>query len=190
MQRIAETIKSVPIPAIGPDWHRRILLGCWSARYMPYRIQYLSRYPVTLICVDLTYARQFFQVPGISFNVNQKILMGPLGRGFLEDVQAARRQVLLWTVNEPTFMRWGIRHQVDGIITDDPALYKQIREEWEKEHREGSPASQDPASDQLSFPQRFQILLTTFFVVVFGWYLRRKYHLTVERIHFEERKLE
>lgn len=76
MRRIAETINAVPIPTAGPDWHRRIVLGCWSGRYLPMRARHLPRYAVTLICVHLGYARQFLQEPGISFSVNQMVLVG------------------------------------------------------------------------------------------------------------------
>ncbi|KAJ5688536.1 hypothetical protein N7462_002928 [Penicillium macrosclerotiorum] len=189
MQKIAEVVESVPIPAIGPDWHRRIVLGCWSARYLPQRARFLPRYAMTLICVDLSYARQFLQVPRISFNINQKVLMGPLGRGFLEEAKAARRPVYLWTVNAPNLMRWGIRHDVDGIITDDPALFRQVCEEWKKDKANGPDAAQDPELDRLSLGQRAQIWIVTAFILVFGWLLRFKYLPAVERVQFDERKL-
>ncbi|KAJ5657068.1 hypothetical protein N7507_009018 [Penicillium longicatenatum] len=189
MQGIAKAIETVPIPAIGPDWHRRIVLGCWSARYLPPRAKYLPRYEMALICVDLSYARQFLQVPRISFNINQKILMGPLGRGFLEEARAARRKVYLWTVNVPNLMRWGIRHKVDGIITDDPARFQKVCEEWELDQKKGPLASLDPKADRLTFGQRVEILLVAFYVLTFGWFLKRKYLPTVERVHLDERKM-
>ncbi|KAJ5718855.1 uncharacterized protein N7483_009937 [Penicillium malachiteum] len=188
MKTIAETIESVPIPAIGPDWHRRIVLGCWSARFLPPSTQYLPRYAMTLICVDLSYARQFLHVPRISFNVNQQILMGPLGRGFLEEARAARRRVYLWTVNAPNLMRWAIRHQVDGIITDEPERLHEIRENWHKEQSEGSSRTANLDQDRLDFGQRTRVLLVTVLVFVFGWVIRRKYLPTLERVQFEAKR--
>ncbi|KAJ5121737.1 hypothetical protein N7448_002869 [Penicillium atrosanguineum] len=187
MKRIAETIESVPIPAIGPDWHRRVVLGCWSARYLPLCAQYLPRYSMTLICFDLGYARQFLHVPRISFNVNQMVLMGPLGRGFLEEARAAHRHVYLWTVNSPNFMRWAIRHEVDGVITDEPAQFKQICEEWKKERNETG-VIRAPELDQLSVGERLQILAVAAWLVLFGWFLKLKYFPSVERVQFEQRK--
>jgi phosphatidylglycerol phospholipase C len=185
MKRIAETIESVPIPAIGPDWHRRVILGCWSARYLPLRAQYLPRYSMTLICFDLGYARQFLQIPRVFFTVNQLVLMGPLGRGFLEEARAANRRVYLWTVNSPSMMRWAIRHEVDGVITDEPAQFKQLCEGWGKEQRDETA----PDLDQLTVGERLRILLVVVYLLLFGWFLKFKYLPSVERVQFEQRKV-
>lgn len=189
MRRIAETIESVSIPAIGPDWHRRVILGCWSARYLPLRAQYLPRYSMTLICFDLVYARQFLQVPRIFFTVNQMVLMGPLGRGFLEEARAAHRQVYLWTVNSPNLMRWAIRHEVDGVITDEPAQFKQVCEGWEKEQRDETGAIRALELDQLTVGERVRILAVAVYLLLFGWFLKLKYLPSVERVQFEQRKV-
>ncbi|KAJ5278596.1 hypothetical protein N7478_003968 [Penicillium angulare] len=188
MKGIAEAIESVPIPAIGPDWHRRIVLGCWSARYLPPRAQYLPRYSIALICFDLNYARQFLQVPRISFNVNQQVLMGPLGRGFLEEARAAHRRVYLWTVNAPNLMRWAIRHKVDGIITDEPGELQSVCQEWEKGQAGDSLSSHNSNLDRLTVRQRARIWFVTLFVLLFGWIIKRKYLTAVDRVHFKEEK--
>lgn len=174
MKHIAKAVESVPIPAIGPDWHRRIVLGCWSGRYFAPRAKYLPRYAVALICFDLRYAREFMQVPRISFNVNQKILMGPLGRGFLEEARAARRQVYVWTVNAPNLMRWSLRRKVDGVITDEPAHFREVCDQWEKEQIAPSGETQDSEGDGLTLSQRLQCLVATGLVLCFGWLLRLK----------------
>ncbi|CAG8890302.1 unnamed protein product [Penicillium egyptiacum] len=188
MERVAKTIESVPIPANGPDWHRRIILGCWSARYLPARAQHLPRYAVTLICVDLSYARQFLQVPLISFNIHQKILMGPLGRGFLDEARLARRQVYVWTVNAPNLMRWCIRHEIDGVISDEPGRFRQVCEGWEKEHT-GVLGVPNPNLDRITLRQRIEIIAVALYVICFGWIMKRMYLTPVERLQFEEHKL-
>lgn len=187
MELIAKTIESVPIPAIGPDWHRRVVLGCWSSRYLPAQAQHLPRYAVTLICVDVSYARQLLQVPRISFNINQKILMGPLGRGFLEEARAARRRVYVWTANAPNLMRWCIRHDIDGVITDEPGRLRQVCADWEKGQLDGM-GIPDPEADRITFRQRIEILAVALYVICFGWFLKRKYLNPVERMGFEEHK--
>ncbi|KAJ5787901.1 hypothetical protein N7457_002891 [Penicillium paradoxum] len=187
MELISKTIESVPISTIGPDWHRRVILGCWSSRYLPARAQHLPRYAVTLICVDVSYARQFLQVPGISFNINQKILMGPLGRGFLEEARAARRAVYVWTVNAPNLMRWCIRHDIDGVISDEPGRFRQVCADWEKEGTDGVRLP-DPDLDRITFRQRIEILAVALYAICFGWFLKRKYLTPVERMGFEEHK--
>lgn len=187
MDRISKIIESVPMPASGPDWHHRIVLGCWSARYLPARAKHLPRYPVTLVCVDLSYARQFLQVPLISFNVNQMILMGPLGRGFLDEARAARRKVYVWTVNAPNLMRWCIRHEIDGVISDEPGRFRQVCEGWEKEHT-GVLGVPNPNLDRIPLRQRIEIIVVTLYVICFGWILKRMYLTPVERLEFEEHK--
>jgi phosphatidylglycerol phospholipase C len=192
MQRISETISSVPPSPTSPSWHKRIILGCWSAVFIPYRNKYLPAYELSLICLfDLKHARQFLHTPNISFNVNRLILMGPLGRGFLEEARAAQHKVYLWTVNAPNLMRWGIRHGVQGIITDDPALYGRVREAWEAEKsgqgKDGVVVNQQLVVDELSFGQRMQIWLVVVIVVLFGWILKRKYHVGVERVQIERK---
>lgn len=189
MRRIAETIESVPIPAAGPDWHQRVMLGCWSALYLPLHARYLPRYPMMLICFDLGYARQFLRVPGISFSVNQMVLMGPLGGGFLEEARAARRRVYLWTVNSPSLMRWAVRHKVEGVITDEPARFRKLCMEWEKEQTNETGAFHDPELDRLTIGERLRILTVAMFLMLFGWFLRRKYFPSVERVQFEQRKV-
>ena len=114
--------------------------------------------------------------------------MSPLGRGFLEEARAARRQVYLWTVNAPNLMRWGIRHHVDGVITDDPALFQQVLKYWEEEQSKGSLASSDSALDRITWSQRFYMLAVTMYVTVFGWFIHRRYLSAVEPVQFEERK--
>lgn len=186
MKGIAETIESVPIRTV--DWHRRINIGCWSARYLPLRQQYLPRYEITLICWNLSYARQFLQVPRIAFSINQKVLLGPLGNGFLEEVRAAGRRVYLWTVNAPALTRWALRHEVDGVITDHPDRFREDCKQWEEDLTSGSPSKRDPAMDRLSLRQRLEILVVSFMVLVFGWFYRKNFP-AVERVQFEERKL-
>ncbi|KAL4781283.1 PLC-like phosphodiesterase [Aspergillus varians] len=189
MRRIAETAESVPLPADSPPWHKRLVLGCWSARYLPPRDQYLPDYAIALISAHMGYARELLKVPQMAFNVNQQVLMGPLGRGFLNDVRAAGRPVYLWTVNAPSLMRWGIRNRVDGVITDDPALFKQVCEEWEKEQKESGGAVDSAPSelDRLTLGQKARIWLITILVFLLGGYFKRKYLPSLERVRLEKR---
>lgn len=196
MHRIAQTITSIPTPPSSPPWHTRLILGCWSAQYLPLRAKYLPQYEMSLICLDPRYARQFLHTPNISFNVNQRSLMGPFGAGFLDEARAAHRKVFLWTVNAPNLMRWGIRHGVDGIITDDPVLYARVCEAWERERegKGGTVECPELVDDRLSVGQRVRIWVTAVFVVVFGWVLKRRYRYPhpvpypIERVQIGDRK--
>ncbi|KAL4916120.1 PLC-like phosphodiesterase [Aspergillus aurantiobrunneus] len=190
MRRIAETIAAVPLPAGGPAWHQRIVLGCWSARYLPLRDQYLPKHAIALIAAHLDYAREFLEVPQFSFNVNQQVVMGPLGRGFLDQARDAGLPVYLWTVNAPNLMRWGIRLRVDGIITDEPALFKRVCEEWEKELGASTHAPPLSKLDALTLGQRAMILVFTVLVALSSGFLRRKYLPPIERVQLEQRRSE
>ncbi|KAJ6144119.1 hypothetical protein N7470_008014 [Penicillium chermesinum] len=163
MRRIAEALRIGP----RPQWTRLASANC-----------------TRLLVGSLRGAQSTIspRIPNVSFNANQYILLGPLGRGFMEEALAARRKVYLWTVNEVNLMRWGIRHGAAGIITDYPALYKQVREEWEKEQKEGSP---DPQLERLTLGQRAYTVLIMFFALTFGWMLRRKHLPPLDREHIE-----
>jgi phosphatidylglycerol phospholipase C len=77
------------------------------------------------------YARQFLKIPNVSFNMFQKVLVGPLGAKLLRDARADDRAVFVWTVNEEEWMEWSIRKAVDGVITDDPALFLDVCKRYE-----------------------------------------------------------
>jgi phosphatidylglycerol phospholipase C len=88
--------------------------------------QYLDGFPITYIGFSVLFARSFLKVPNVNFNIFQKVLVGPLGRGFIKDAKAAGRTLLVWTVNEEEWMEWSIRKELDGVITDYPEKYLEI----------------------------------------------------------------
>lgn len=87
---------------------------------------YLPNYHITHIGFNTIYARQFLKIPGVSFNMLQKAMTGYLGRSFLRDVREQGRAIFLWTINDKEVMKWSIRKQVDGVITDDPKKYLEV----------------------------------------------------------------
>lgn len=118
-------------------------------------------------------------VPGVSFNIFQKVLMGPLGYRFLEDAHAANRLVFVWTVNRPRLMRWCIRKGVDGVITDDPESFRRICDNWDEEdakHRD---------EDRLTFAQQLELLFIALFVLLLGWTFKYR-HLRLQRFIVED----
>jgi phosphatidylglycerol phospholipase C len=128
MRLIAETIASVE-PGARP-WNDRIVLGIWAAKYLPLCTKYLPGFPISHIGFSTCYARRFLEVPNVSFNMLQKVLLGPIGAHFIKDVKDAGRQLFTWTVNDDNMMRWSIQKEVDGVITDDPLRFKQICDNW------------------------------------------------------------
>ncbi|KAI9883531.1 MAG: hypothetical protein M1823_004695 [Watsoniomyces obsoletus] len=161
MGLIAKTIQEVP-PSRRP-WTQRIVLGCWAASYLPLCYRYLPGFPITHIGFNLCYARQFFKAPNVSFNLLQKILVGPAGKSFLRDAKAAHRPVFVWTVNDVDMMRWSIRNQIDGVITDDPKKFLEVCK-----HYDGT--EEVPKLSWRTYATLLWIhLLCAFFSVLFRW---------------------
>lgn len=63
----------------------------------------------------------------------QKILTGPLGHKFLQDIRKAGRSIFVWTVNTEDMMQWSIQKKVDGVITDDPKKFLEVCKRYEGE---------------------------------------------------------
>ena len=63
----------------------------------------------------------------------QAPLMGPRGTNFIREAKAAERPIFVWTVNKANMMKWNIRKEMDGVITDDPKKFLEICEEWDAE---------------------------------------------------------
>ena len=83
---------------------------------------------------SVSYARHFFTVPNVGFNMLLPTLVAPGGRKFLKDAREIyHRQVLAWTVNDVDRMEWCIRRGLDGVITDDPAKFLEVSEKFDAE---------------------------------------------------------
>jgi phosphatidylglycerol phospholipase C len=100
--------------------------------YLPLCTKYLPGFPITHIGVSIQYAREFLKVPNVSFNMLQKTLVGPWGDQFIADCKTLDRALFLWTVNDEQWMKWSIRKEVDGVITDDPKLFLEICQDYDE----------------------------------------------------------
>jgi hypothetical protein len=116
----------------------------------------LPGYPVSHIGFSTLVASYFFTVPNISFNLQQAVLMTPWGRALVYKAQRERRAVYAWTVNDESRMRWFIRHGLDGVITDDPKLFLEVRNSWHEGTRDG-----------LSIMTRLDLVRVNFFSLLF-----------------------
>ncbi|KAG9236214.1 putative glycerophosphoryl diester phosphodiesterase [Amylocarpus encephaloides] len=114
-------------------WNQRILLGIWHEKHLPFCTEFLHGFPIAYIGFSILYARQFLKVPKVNFNMLQKIMVGPFGSAFLRDIKKARRSIFLWTVNEESWMKWSIRKEVDGVITDDPKKFLEVCDSYQGE---------------------------------------------------------
>ncbi|WPH02340.1 Hypothetical protein R9X50_00520300 [Acrodontium crateriforme] len=167
MRLIGSTIASVAPPETKP-WTERIVLGAWAAKYLPLAQKYLPGFPIVHIGFSLPYARHFFTVPDVGFNMLLATLVAPGGRRFIQDAQEKyNRPVLAWTVNTKDKMQWCIRRNLDGVITDDPELYLSVCEN----HDDNEPEKLFP----LNLRDYFDVIRVWAFVVVIFWLRRKKF---------------
>jgi hypothetical protein len=94
--------------------------------------KYLPDFPISSVGFTTTYARQFFKVPGVSFDILQNALMGPLGWAFIRKAKRLNRPIYAWTVNDEKMMKWGIKKDLEGIVTDDPEKFLAICKDWKE----------------------------------------------------------
>ncbi|KAK7964925.1 glycerophosphoryl diester phosphodiesterase [Apiospora saccharicola] len=127
ISRVAATFASVPTKG---DWHKRIIMGCWDAKYARLCNEILPDFPLAHIGWSLSYARELLAVPQMNFNLFVYSLVGAHGTKFLRAARDAGRSVFVWTVNDDEWMKWSIRKGVDGVITDNPERFLQICKEW------------------------------------------------------------
>ncbi|KAE8849451.1 hypothetical protein PTNB73_04799 [Pyrenophora teres f. teres] len=149
MRLIGDTIRSVRALPSRP-WQKRIVLGCWAAKYLPLCSRYLPGFPVSHIGFSTLIASYFFTVPNVSFNMAQAILMTPWGRLFIRKAQSDGRPVYAWTVNDEY----------------DPKLFVQVRNSWHEGTKDGVPLMTWLDVLRMNF---FCLIYTVLFQVMFGF---------------------
>jgi phosphatidylglycerol phospholipase C len=101
--------------------------------YLPICQKYLPLYPITHIGYSLSRARKYLKFPGVCFNMFLWVLIGPFGSKFMRDVRVANRPLFVWTVNNDEMMRWCIKKDVSGVITDNPKRFLDICKSYKGE---------------------------------------------------------
>ncbi|KAJ4993218.1 Tubulin gamma chain [Stagonosporopsis vannaccii] len=165
MRLISETIQSVPASSARP-WQSRIVLGCWAAKYLPLCSHYLPGFPVSHIGFSVLVASYFFTIPNVSFNMNQAVLMPPWGKAFIRKAQCDGRPVYAWTVNDARRMRWDIQQGLDGVITDDPELFLEVRRGWHEGTEHGLRARDWLDIARVNF---FALIFSLLFQLMYGF---------------------
>lgn len=165
MRLIGETIRSVR-PAPNRPWQNRIVLGIWAAKYLPLCSNYVPGFPISHIGFSTTVARYFFKIPNVSFNLAQAVLMTPWGKAFIREAHCDKRPVYAWTVNDEKKMRWDIRNGIDGVITDDPKLFLEVRKSWHEGTKDGLGIVDRLDIARIAF---FTILYSMLFYIAFAW---------------------
>ncbi|KAM3066800.1 hypothetical protein ACMFMG_011869 [Clarireedia jacksonii] len=166
---IGEAIRGVEA---NRPWNQRILLGCWTAEYLPLCTKHLPDFPIAHIGFSLTYARQFLPVSNVHFNMLRQIMVGPYGSKFLSDTRKAKRSMFIWTVNEEKWMRWSIRKEVDGVITDDPKKYLEVCDDYD---------SAESKRVGFSFKDWMLIIWFNLLAMLFSWLFRCRHGFKVDQ---------
>ncbi|KAI4749115.1 PLC-like phosphodiesterase [Aureobasidium sp. EXF-12298] len=161
---IASTIAASPCLPSSP-WSSRIVLGCWAAKYVPLCAEYLPGFPCTHIGFSLSYAKQFLHIPNVGFNMLLPMLMAPGGKKFLASARKAQKPVLAWTVNETRKMKWCIRRQLDGVITDDPKHFLDVCRNYDAREKEQG----------LSFKTWVDVIRIWVLATIFGFLYRNRF---------------
>ena len=92
--------------------------------------------------------------------------MTPWGKLFIRKAQRDQRAVYAWTVNEESRMRWDIRQGLDGVITDDPKLFLEVRRSWHEGTKDGVSAKAWLDVLRMNF---FALIYTVLFRFMFGF---------------------
>lgn len=101
----------------------------------------------------------------------QKVLIGPFGQCFMNDAKAAGRAMFVWTVNAPDMMRWSIRKEVDGVITDDPKKFLEICDEYDDEAE----------PERFAWATYLDIMRIHIMVLLFGMLFRWRYGFRMDK---------
>ena len=101
--------------------------------------------------------------------------MGPIGGRFIRDAHAQHRPIFVWTVNDEDMMRWSIRERVDGVITDDPKRFGEVKKEWDMGRRDV----------KISAWGWFYIIYIQSIVYTLGFLLRMRYPHSVKKMRRE-----
>lgn len=92
--------------------------------------------------------------------------MTPWGRLFIRKAQCDGRPVYAWTVNEESKMRWDIREGLDGVVTDDPKLFLEVRNSWHEGVKDGVSVLAWLDVLRINF---FCLIYTVLFQLMFGF---------------------
>lgn len=172
MRLIGSTIAEAK-PSPGKPWSERIVLGVWAAKYLPLAARYLPDFSVVHIGFKLSYARHFFTAPNVGFSMLLPMLVAPGGRRFVEDCQQKHhRQLMAWTVNAKDRMEWCIRRKLDGVITDDPAMFLDVCDKFDE-------LSKEPTIP-VGFRSLVEILRIYIMIQALFWLFRRRLNPTTK----------
>ncbi|KAI9714786.1 MAG: hypothetical protein M1820_000075 [Bogoriella megaspora] len=169
MRRLAETFDSVQAGRTS-QWKDKVLLGCWTAKFMPLCSKYFPGFPIANIGFSMAYSSQFLAVPNAGFIMLQPSIVPPWGRSFTKKATAHGRQIYAWTVNDEKNIDWCIRRGVDGIVTDDAVKVIRMCEKFDEN-----------VKYRWTVSMLVGLIYFNFYAFLFGLIISSRYGLTVIR---------
>ncbi|ORX38944.1 PLC-like phosphodiesterase [Kockovaella imperatae] len=116
-----------------PDWATklapRIILGLWHPKYIGPASQLLPYLPRYCISMSIPQVRQYFFQHCHGFSVYFEALASADGAAFRAECKAAGKWICSWTVNDKEEMRECVRWGIKSIISDKPALWREVKAE-------------------------------------------------------------
>ncbi|CAG8701666.1 1804_t:CDS:2, partial [Ambispora leptoticha] len=98
---------------------KRIMLGIWHPKFLPYARKDLPDIPIVNISESLRISREFFSdVDG--YNLRGTILAGKDGQKFVKNAHDTGKPVYVWTINSKLHAKDCYDLGVDAIMTDKP----------------------------------------------------------------------
>ncbi|KAJ6596963.1 PLC-like phosphodiesterase [Mycena vulgaris] len=112
----------------------RILLGIWHPRFFQPAKDILPYCRRSCISFSLWLVRTHLWNDVECVSVWYKALMSSDGERFRDEVKKSGKKLMVFTVNEPEHLLEVVRWEVDGIITDVPNRWLELRSGLEKNY--------------------------------------------------------
>ncbi|WFC98907.1 hypothetical protein MYAM1_001640 [Malassezia yamatoensis] len=128
---IKETVQK--FPDYGEELAPRLMLGLWHPKFLLPAKKYVPTLFRLHIGASVSDARNYFWDDCDAFSMCFPILVNGEGQKFLQEARAAKKDVMVWTVNRIDEMveatRWGVK----AILTDRTDVLQSLRKEMQQD---------------------------------------------------------
>lgn len=174
-------------------WKERVVLGIWLVRFssifvmnhslthlrqvkfLPLCREHVPLVPLIHIGVDPLYAENFIHEPSvIAVSLLVASLYSNKGYGLIKSLRNLGKLIYAWTVNGAELMNLCIGLDIDAVLTDDPAMFAQLRLDSLSKVEKSNDRLQD-AEGLLSFKTKARLYGFCAVVSVLGPLYRRRF---------------
>ncbi|KAK9380995.1 PLC-like phosphodiesterase [Kockiozyma suomiensis] len=156
-------------------WKERVVLGIWLVKFLPLCREHVPLVPLIHIGVDPLYAENFIHEPSvIAVSLLVASLYSNKGYGLIKSLRNLGKLIYAWTVNGAELMNLCIGLDIDAVLTDDPAMFAQLRLDSLSKVEKSNDRLQD-AEGLLSFKTKARLYGFCAVVSVLGPLYRRRF---------------